>query len=176
MVVHGAETIQPLLNAGLLDEIHVDLAAVLLGEGVRLFDHLANTPVVVGNPTVVTGVGVTHLRYPVHTYQHVEAWAIFHASQGNYGVWLKEAKLDDREKRTVTISRRRGELFVVDMDMSEEQRGHAHGLAEMNRRTIEGNGSYEHLIDGAEPMFGTWHLKVRERDTTYSTTRYSTAG
>ena len=54
----------------------------------RLFDHLANTPVVVGNPTVVTGVGVTHLRYPVHTYQHVEAWAIFHASQGNYGVWL----------------------------------------------------------------------------------------
>ena len=65
--VHGAATIQQLLNAGLLDEIHVDLAAVLLGEGVRLFDHLANTPVVVGNPTVVAGVGVTHLRYPVHT-------------------------------------------------------------------------------------------------------------
>jgi hypothetical protein len=38
---------------------------VLLGEGVRLFDHLANTPVVLGNPTVVTGAGVTHLRYPV---------------------------------------------------------------------------------------------------------------
>ena len=85
MVVHGAETIQPLLNAE-LEEIHV--AGVLVGAGVRLFDHLANTPVVVGNPTVVTGVGVTHLRYPVHTYQHVEAWAIFHASQGNYGVWL----------------------------------------------------------------------------------------
>jgi dihydrofolate reductase len=65
--VHGAETIQQCLNAGLLDEIHVDLAAVLLGDGVRLFDHLANTPVVLGNPTVVTGVGVTHLRYPVHT-------------------------------------------------------------------------------------------------------------
>jgi hypothetical protein len=30
-----------------------------------LFDHLANTPVVLGNPTVVAGVGVTHLRYPV---------------------------------------------------------------------------------------------------------------
>jgi len=65
--VHGAETIQQCLNAGLLDEIHVDLAAVLLGEGVRLFDHLANAPVVLGNPTVVAGVGVTHLRYPVHT-------------------------------------------------------------------------------------------------------------
>ena len=26
-----------------------------------------NTPFVLGNPTVVTGVGVTHLRYPVRT-------------------------------------------------------------------------------------------------------------
>ena len=64
--VHGAQTIQECLDVGLLDEIHVDLAAVLLGGGVRLFDHLANTPVVLGTPTVVTGVGVTHLRYPVH--------------------------------------------------------------------------------------------------------------
>src|SRR6187397_2255211 len=65
--VHGAQTIQACLDAGLLDEIHIDLAAVLLGAGVRLFDQLASTPVVLGNPTVVTGVGVTHLRYPVHT-------------------------------------------------------------------------------------------------------------
>jgi dihydrofolate reductase len=65
VVVHGANTIQQCLDAGLLDEIHVDLAAVLLGSGVRLFDHLANTPVVLGDPAVVAGVGVTHLRYPV---------------------------------------------------------------------------------------------------------------
>ena len=63
--VHGADTIQQLLNAGLLDEIHIDLAAVLLGSGVRLFEHLADTPVALGNPTVIAGVGVTHLRYPV---------------------------------------------------------------------------------------------------------------
>jgi dihydrofolate reductase len=63
--VHGADTIQQLLNAGLLDEINVDVAAVLLGSGVRLFDHLAGTPSVLGNPTVTAGVGVTHLRYPV---------------------------------------------------------------------------------------------------------------
>jgi dihydrofolate reductase len=63
--VHGAQTIQQCLDAGLLDEIHVDLAAVLLGDGVRLFDRLANTPLVLGNPTVVAGAGVTHLRYPV---------------------------------------------------------------------------------------------------------------
>src|SRR3972149_3822964 len=69
--VHGAQTIQQCLDAGLLDEIHIDLAAVLLGAGVRLFDHLANTPVVLGNPTVVTGVGVTHLRYPVQDRKSV---------------------------------------------------------------------------------------------------------
>jgi dihydrofolate reductase len=65
VAVHGADTIQQCLNAGLLDEIHIDLAAVLLGTGVPLFDHLADTPVVLADPTVVTGVGVTHLRYPV---------------------------------------------------------------------------------------------------------------
>jgi dihydrofolate reductase len=64
--VHGADTIQQCLNAGLLDEIHVDIAAVLLGSGIRLFDRLAGTPSILGNPTVVKGVGVTHLRYPVH--------------------------------------------------------------------------------------------------------------
>jgi dihydrofolate reductase len=63
--VHGADTIQQLLNAGLLDEISVDIAAVFLGSGVRLFDQLAGTPAFVGNPTVIQGVGVTHLRYPV---------------------------------------------------------------------------------------------------------------
>jgi dihydrofolate reductase len=64
--VHGAQTIQQCLDAGLLDEMQIDLAAVLLGGGVRLFDRLANTPAVLGNPAVVAGVGVTHLRYPVH--------------------------------------------------------------------------------------------------------------
>src|SRR5262245_60274621 len=63
--VHGADTIQQLLNAGLLDELSVDISAVLLGSGIRLFDHLTVTPAVLGNPTVISGVGVTHLRYPV---------------------------------------------------------------------------------------------------------------
>jgi len=65
VAVHGADTIQQLLNAGLLDEIHVDVAAVLIGSGVRLFDHLAGTPAILGNPKVIAGAGVTHLRYPV---------------------------------------------------------------------------------------------------------------
>ena len=63
--VHGADTIQQCLNAGLLDELSIDIAAVLLGSGVRLFDQLANTPTMLGDPIVTAGVGVTHLRYPV---------------------------------------------------------------------------------------------------------------
>jgi dihydrofolate reductase len=63
--VHGADTIQQCLNAGLLDEIHVDLASVLLGSGVRLFDHLATTPAVLGTPRAILGDGVIHLRYTI---------------------------------------------------------------------------------------------------------------
>jgi dihydrofolate reductase len=63
--VHGVDTIQQCLNAGLLDEIHVDIAALLLGSGIRLFDHLVAAPIVLGNPTVIPGIGVTHLRYPL---------------------------------------------------------------------------------------------------------------
>ena len=63
--VHGADTIRQCLNAGLLDEIHVDIAAVLLGSGIRLFDQLAGTPMILGNPKIIPGNGVTHARYPV---------------------------------------------------------------------------------------------------------------
>ena len=63
--VHGGDTIRQCLDAGLLDEIHIDLVPVLLGSGIPLFGQARNAPVVLGNPTVVAGAGVTHLRYPV---------------------------------------------------------------------------------------------------------------
>jgi len=68
--VHGADTIRQLLDAGLVDHLCIDLSAVLLGSGVRLFDHLAGVPTFLGNPTAVSGVGVTHLRYPVLGARH----------------------------------------------------------------------------------------------------------
>jgi len=63
--VHGADTIQQLLNENLLDELQVDLVPLLLGAGVRLFDGLTETPLSLGSPHVIPGVGVTHLRYAV---------------------------------------------------------------------------------------------------------------
>lgn len=41
-VVGGASLNQQLLKAGLLDELQVDIAPVLLGEGLRLFEYLAD--------------------------------------------------------------------------------------------------------------------------------------
>ena len=65
--VHGADTIQQCLEAGLLDELSIDLVPVLLGSGVRLFGNPNGGPVTLGDPSVVQGVGVTHLRYRVRT-------------------------------------------------------------------------------------------------------------
>ncbi|MBA3415130.1 MAG: dihydrofolate reductase [Chloroflexia bacterium] len=39
-VVGGANVIQQLLREGLVDELHVDVMPVLLGGGLRLFEHL----------------------------------------------------------------------------------------------------------------------------------------
>jgi dihydrofolate reductase len=63
--VGGADIVQQCLNAGLLDEIRVNLAPVLIGKGIRYFDHLANTPVKLEGPRVIEGTGVTHLYYRV---------------------------------------------------------------------------------------------------------------
>jgi dihydrofolate reductase len=56
---------QQLLNAGLLDEIHVDLVPVLLGDGIPFFANLRGAPVVLEDPVVTPGVRVTHLHYRV---------------------------------------------------------------------------------------------------------------
>jgi dihydrofolate reductase len=41
----SASIVQQCIKAGLLDEIQIDLAPVLLGGGVRLFDHLGADPI-----------------------------------------------------------------------------------------------------------------------------------
>jgi dihydrofolate reductase len=63
--VSSASIAQQCLKAGLLDEIQLDLAPVLLGGGVRLFDNLGTTPVELEILRVVEGIGVTHIKYRV---------------------------------------------------------------------------------------------------------------
>ena len=64
VAVGAASIVQQCIRAGLLDEIHVDLVPVLLGDGVRLFQHLGG-PVELERTQVVEGVGVTHMTFRV---------------------------------------------------------------------------------------------------------------
>jgi dihydrofolate reductase len=64
--VNGGTIARQCLEAGLLDEVHVDLVPVLLGGGTQFFSGLGTTPVELEGPTsIVEGVGVTHLGYRV---------------------------------------------------------------------------------------------------------------
>jgi dihydrofolate reductase len=65
VAVATATTTQQALKAGLLDEISIGLAPLLLGDGVRLFEHLGIEPVDLEIVEVVEAPGVTHLRYRV---------------------------------------------------------------------------------------------------------------
>jgi dihydrofolate reductase len=64
--VAGADVIQQCAEAGLLDELDLDVAPVLLGKGIRLFDNLTKT-MWLDDPDVVQGEGVTHLHYRVRS-------------------------------------------------------------------------------------------------------------
>jgi len=65
VVVTTASILQQCLIAGLVDEIDVDLAPVLLGAGIRLFDNLGTEPINLEITRVVEAPGVTHLRFRV---------------------------------------------------------------------------------------------------------------
>jgi dihydrofolate reductase len=60
----GASTIQQFLRAGLLDELQVHVAPLLLGGGVRLFGDLAG-PIELELVGTIQSEAVTHVRYRV---------------------------------------------------------------------------------------------------------------
>ena len=63
--VGTASIAQQCIRAGLLDEIQIHLAPVLLGGGVRLFDHLGTEPIELESTRVIDTPGVTHLSFRV---------------------------------------------------------------------------------------------------------------
>ena len=65
VAVIGAKTAQQCIKAGLLDEVHIHLVPVLLGEGVRLFDYLGAQHIELEAMGVTEASGVTHLSFRV---------------------------------------------------------------------------------------------------------------
>ncbi len=66
VLVHGAVTAQLALDAGVLDVLELHVVPVLLGQGRRLFDHLAPEHIELERTRTLEGEdGVTHLQYRV---------------------------------------------------------------------------------------------------------------
>ena len=65
IAIGSASILQQLLKVGLLDGIRIDLVPVLLGAGIRLFDHLGTGPIELESTGVTVAPGVTHLDFRV---------------------------------------------------------------------------------------------------------------
>lgn len=61
----GANTAQQFLKAGLVDEIQIHVAPMLLGGGIRLFDQLGPQQIDLEPTRVVESPRVTHLKFRV---------------------------------------------------------------------------------------------------------------
>jgi dihydrofolate reductase len=65
ILLGGADVAQQFLKAGLLDEIHLHLVPLLLGEGIRLFENIGTEPIKLEQISLTEGPGVTHFRFRV---------------------------------------------------------------------------------------------------------------
>jgi dihydrofolate reductase len=61
----GANVLQQYLNAGLVDEIQLHIAPLLLGGGTRLFDNLDTLSASLETTRVIETPAATHVRYRV---------------------------------------------------------------------------------------------------------------
>lgn len=61
----GKDVVVQYLNAGLVDELSIALAPVLLGEGLRLFDGIDRRKIGVEIVDAIHSPSATHLRYAV---------------------------------------------------------------------------------------------------------------
>jgi dihydrofolate reductase len=65
VVVASASIVQQCIKLGLLDNIHIDLVPILLGDGIRLFDHLGAAPIELESTGVIKTPDVTHLDFRI---------------------------------------------------------------------------------------------------------------
>ena len=64
-IAGGATVVQQYLKAGLVDELQIHVAPVLLGGGVSLFDSLGIDPLQLETTRVIASPTVTHLKFSV---------------------------------------------------------------------------------------------------------------
>ncbi|WP_351228574.1 dihydrofolate reductase family protein [Streptomyces sp. NPDC002133] len=80
----GADIAQQALSAGLLDEINLQLAPVLMGDGRRLFEHLGTEHLELERTRILASPLVTHLRFQVpHAQNMSDGAALDHGLEAN---------------------------------------------------------------------------------------------
>ena len=65
VAIASASIVQQCIKLGLLEEIHIDLVHILLGDGIPLFGHLGIAPLELESTHIVQAPGVTHLDFRV---------------------------------------------------------------------------------------------------------------
>lgn len=65
VTIASANIASQALDLGLVDEVHVSLVPVLLGEGIPYFANLTGAPHHFDDPVIIPGKRATHLRYVV---------------------------------------------------------------------------------------------------------------
>jgi dihydrofolate reductase len=63
--VWGANIMRQYLKAGLLDEMQLHLIAILLGDGIRLFEDLDPEGIELRRTSSIEAPGATHFRFEV---------------------------------------------------------------------------------------------------------------
>lgn len=62
-VMGGANVAQQYIKAGLIDELQIHIAPILLGEGTRLFEHIGNEHIELESTRVLDTPGAIHLKF-----------------------------------------------------------------------------------------------------------------
>jgi dihydrofolate reductase len=65
MVIGGANTAQQCLQAGLVDQIQIGIVPILLGEGLRFFEHLGSEPIELERMRIIESPTRTDLWFRV---------------------------------------------------------------------------------------------------------------
>ena len=65
-IMGGASIIQQYLQAGLVEELSIHIAPLLLGRGVRLFDHVGRSAIGLEQVRVVETPAAIHVKYSVN--------------------------------------------------------------------------------------------------------------
>lgn len=65
VVIGGASTAQQIINAGLADELHIGVVPILLGEGLRFFEHLDEPQIELEKIKLLESPGRTDIMFRV---------------------------------------------------------------------------------------------------------------